>query len=67
MDRLVCGNSNMRNLTEEDIRNQRSSRCSLKDPCSCCLSRLGRIKLKELIKLEEMLDCSSKTSEAKDE
>lgn len=33
----VCGNSNMRNLTEEDRINGRSHRCSESDPCYNCV------------------------------
>jgi len=32
----VCGNSNMRNLTEEDRRKGRSHKCSQDDPCDQC-------------------------------
>ena len=38
----VCGNSNMRNLTDEDRRNGRSHRCSKEDPCDVCLIKFGR-------------------------
>jgi hypothetical protein len=50
MDRLVCGNSNMRNLTTEDRKNNRSHHCTEDDPCDCCLTHWGRIKLIEMIR-----------------
>lgn len=56
---LVCNNSNMRDLTQEDINNGRSHRCSIEDPCDCCFMRLGRIKFKEL----RNIDKSSKGQE----
>lgn len=36
----VCGNSNMRNLTEEDRENGRSHKCSKQDPCKSCLNKI---------------------------
>ena len=53
MSKLVCGNSNMRNLTKEDIKNNRSHRCSLEDPCNCCLIKLGREYFAKLNKGEQ--------------
>ena len=32
----VCGNSNMRDLTDEDRKNGRSHHCTEDDPCSQC-------------------------------
>jgi len=34
----VCGNSNMRDLTDEERRAGRSHRCSEDDPCEQCIS-----------------------------
>lgn len=48
IEEIICGNSNMRNLTEEDRKKGRSHRCSMEDPCNGCIIRLGRIKFKEL-------------------
>lgn len=50
MERIICGNSNMHNITMEESEAGVSSRCTLKNPCNCCLMSLGRKKLKELIK-----------------
>lgn len=48
-ERLVCGNSNMHPLTQEDYDNGMNSRCTEDNPCDGCLIRLGREELKRLI------------------
>jgi len=62
-EKLVCGNSNMHDLTMEDHKNGISSRCTEENPCECCLIKLGKEKLSELIKKRDINKESSEVEE----
>jgi len=49
-DRIVCGNSNMHDVSVVAAANGVSSRCTEENPCSVCIGYLGRMKLIELIR-----------------